>query len=218
MPTPIISLDLETTGLEPEHHAPWEIGWAVAVHDAADRTVTVLQRQSWFISLQDSARLDPVALRIGGFDRYTGIEATGRRLPWWAIQGLLFTDLEMARGVAQHEMPYVNGSFDEKVKAPPTHLIGACPQFDHRMLERWLGWAHRHWHHHLVDVETLMAGRHQLVPPYSTDEMTELACGERWENPWGTKHQALADVRWNLELYAHALNAELIVPDALENP
>lgn len=218
MPTPIISLDLETTGLEPDHHGPWEIAWATALHDVEDGTVTVLGRQSWFVSLTGRERLDPAALRIGGFDRYTSIEAAGRRLPWWAIQGLLFSDLDVLRAAAKESMPYENGHDDTRVPAPPVHLIGACPQFDHRMLERWLGWAHRHWHYHLIDVETLIAGKHGWAPPYNTETMTLFACGPDWENPWGRKHHALADVRWNLELYAHALNAELIIPDALENP
>ena len=100
MPTPIISLDLETTGLEPSIHGPWEIAWATALHDVEDGTVTVLARQRWFVSLNGTEQLDPVALRIGGFDRYTGLEAAGYRLPWWAIQGLLFADLDTLRAVA----------------------------------------------------------------------------------------------------------------------
>nr|HMS81108.1 efflux RND transporter permease subunit [Burkholderiaceae bacterium] len=69
-------------------------------HDVEDGTVTVLGRQSWFVSLTGRERLDPAALRIGGFDRYTSIEAAGRRLPWWAIQGLLFSDLDVLRARA----------------------------------------------------------------------------------------------------------------------
>jgi oligoribonuclease (3'-5' exoribonuclease) len=217
MPTPIISLDLETTGLDPDRHGPWEIAWATALHDTDAHTVTVINRAQWFISLNGTEQLDPVALRIGGFQkRYADISAAGRRLPWWAIQGMLFSDLDIVRSEAALAMPYVNGHSDERHPAPKTHLIGAVPQFDHRMLERWLGWNHQHWHYHLVDVETLSAGWLGIAPPFDTKDMTVRMLGHGWQNPWGNIHEALADVRWNLELYAKATNATLVIPPDME--
>jgi oligoribonuclease (3'-5' exoribonuclease) len=212
MLTPIISLDLETTGLEPSRHGPWEIAWAVAVHDTERKQVRVLNRQQWFVSLTGNEQLDPVALRIGGFhERYAQLSAQGRRLPWWAIHGLLMDDLTaLSATVAE--------TLEDGVHTPPTHLVGACPQFDHRMLERWLGWAHRHWHHHLIDVETLLAGKHQLPYPINTKHLTELACGPDWVNPWGAQHEALADVRWNLELYREVYEIQLVIPDTMKGP
>lgn len=217
MPTPIISLDLETTGLDPSIHGPWEIAWATALHYPTIREIHVVNRQSWFVSLNGTEALDPIGLAIGGFmERYADPSAHGRRLPWWGIQHQLFEDLAQLRTAGMLDQPYLDGHSDKRVELPATHLIGACPQFDHRMLERWLGWAHRHWHHHLIDVETLMAGKHEMAPPYNTAEMTRLALGDHPTNPWGRKHEALGDVRWNLELYAHVYDAALIIPDALE--
>lgn len=208
---PIISLDLETTGLDPDRHGPWEIAWATCLHDTDRRELRMLSRARYFVSLNGTEQLDPVALRIGGFmDRYAHPSSHGKRLPWWAIQHQLLDHLTALNETAAEPL-------DDGVHTPPTHLVGAVPQFDHRMLERWLGWNHRHWHYHLIDVETLSAGWLGIAPPFNTNDMTIRMLGPNWSNPWGAQHEALADVRWNLELYAKAMSVQLIIPADLDN-
>lgn len=203
---PLISLDTETTGLDPERHAPWELGYLTAVHNRQHKTVTVLHARAFNLQLPTKTQFDPVALRIGGFiERYA---ATGARprVPWWLVQNQLDRDLEQLRTFAVEDLTSIDPSADV-IKLAPTHLVGAVPQFDHRMLERWLGWDHRRWHYHHIDVETLCAGKYQLPYPLSTDVLTE-----RVLPGWDTsrKHQALADARWALHLYAAAYDATVL--------
>lgn len=204
---PLISLDLETTGLEPSTHAPWEMGWITAYHDQEHNELVVERARQVVLTLDPEARIDPVALRISGFRERYAAAGHRPRLPWWIAQELLFSDLDALRTKTAKFMPYENGHDDERVKLPPTHFVGACPQFDHRMLERWLGWAHRHWHYHLIDVETLCAAKFGLHYPLDTTELTAKVLG-----PWddSRKHEAIADARWNIHLYAAAYGCNVI--------
>jgi oligoribonuclease (3'-5' exoribonuclease) len=200
---PIISLDLETTGLEPGKHVPWEIAWTTALHrydDDGDHLI-VHNERSFFLTLSQDAVIDPVALKVGGFmERYAS--ATTPRLQWWAVQSELLADIAAIRLAAE------NGNGDNV--NPATHFIGAVPQFDHAMLANWLSWSHRHWHYHLIDVETLAAGHLGIRAPIDTDVLTErLLPGYDSSR----KHQAAADVAWNLALYAAVYSAEIVDAD-----
>jgi hypothetical protein len=192
---PIISLDTETTGLEPAIHAPWEIAWTTAIHDTAERTVTLMRRREFTLNLPSDVRTDPVGLEIGRF-----AERWSPGLDGWQMVEWLRVDVDELR----------DESFLSADEAPAAvHFVGAVPQFDHRMLERWLGWSHRLWHYHLIDVETLCAGRFGMTPPFDTVELTQLVL-PGWDD--SEKHTAAGDVRWNLAMYAAAYDAEVVDP------
>ncbi len=205
--TPIISLDLETTGLDPSRHAPWEIAWRTAIHyeHEDERRLYVLDGHRSFLDVGNAA-CDPVGLDVGGFwSRY--VEAPQ---PWNRVQRRLLDSLEHLIDSSRALWTAANQSvYPIPSAAMNVHLVGAVPQFDHRMLERWLGWSHRHWHYHLIDVETLVAGKFGIRPPYNTDELTRAALGD-WDD--SHKHEAAADVRWNLAMYAAAYDLTITQP------
>lgn len=185
---PLISLDLETTGLEPGRHAPWEIAWFTAMH-RTDRAELIIADTAQAFLFFDAA-CDPAALEISRFwERYPHDASASTH--WAVVQARLRNHLAVLRTRATPDVP--------------VHLVGTCPQFDHRMLERWLGWNHDLWHYHLIDVETLLAGSHNLPPPYSTEQLTQIM-EERLDLRWdrANQHEAGRDALWNLHLYAAA--------------
>lgn len=215
--TPIISLDLETTGLDPSRHAPWEIAWRTAIHAEhnGQRRLHILDAHEAFLDV-DSAACDPIGLDVGGFwRRYPQEQSRPAPKPWWEVQRRLLATLDSAVTVARSMWDSVAldptpANASERASAcRDVHFVGAVPQFDHRMLERWLGWSHRHWHYHLIDVETLVAGKFGIRPPYNTDELTRAALGD-WDD--SHKHEAAADVRWNLAMYAAAYDLTITQP------
>lgn len=75
------------------------------------------------------------------------------------------------------------------------HLVGAVPSFDAMFLTKLL---HREglvpaWHYHLIDVETLIAGRLGLQPPQTSDDLSR-AIGVNPDD--FERHTALGDARW----------------------
>lgn len=209
--TPIISLDLETTGLDPTKHVPWEIAWTTAIHfeGGTQRELHIYDSYQAFLAGVDDAACDPVGLDVGGFHRrYPQSTNTGIR-PWHAVQQALVAHLDQVVDAAAHRWREANpNTYPTSADVYRVHLVGAVPQFDNRMLERWLGWSHSLWHYHLIDVETLIAGRLGIRPPFDTDEMTRLALGDDWND--SRKHEAAADVEWNLALYARAYDLAII--------
>ena len=197
MLVPLISLDTETTGLDPARHAPWEIGWVTAVHDTTARTIRPISGRSFFLPIPDDAAVDPYALEVGRFAaRYDRENVT----PWYGVLGELTADLDGLHDAAA------------SAKREQAILLGMVPQFDHRMLERWLGWDHRLWHYHLVDVETLAAGKLGLHPPYSSTEILDWALGTRGRSEFegSLRHTALGDAAVTLEVYASVNTADII--------
>lgn len=199
--TPIISLDLETTGLDPSRHAPWEIAWQTAIHYEEGDDRLLIRQRTWRAFLDvSSAAADPQGLAVGRFwDRYDGVFTE----TWASIQRRLIADIEAAKdGAAALWRADNQRTFPVPGQCYQVHLVGAVPQFDNRMLERWIGWSHGLWHYHLIDVETLVAGKLGIRPPFDTDELTRRALGDDWDD--SHKHEAAADVAWNLALYAAA--------------
>ena len=198
--TPIISLDLETTGLDPAKHAPWEIAWKTAIHyeDGDDRRLIIRDAMRAMLDVSTAAA-DPRGLEVGRFwERYDHREL----LSWPLVQFHLIRQIEALKDATMKLWRSVNArAFPVPQQCYTVHLVGAVPQFDNRMLERWIGWSHGLWHYHLIDVETLVAGKLGIRPPYDTDELTRRALGE-WDD--SHKHEAMADVEWDLALYASA--------------
>ncbi len=191
-PTPLLFMDMETTGLRPDIHVPWELGYAVASHDTVNDALFVAYGGQSFIKVSDEAmRLaDPTALAIGGFHRR--YDAKNAITPERAAEILRLAADSIAHSCANPA-------------APKPYLVGAVPSFDSNMAcIHWLGWpgfGAGAWHYHLIDVENLVAGRQRIPPPYSSAALSE-AVGVSPDRP--DKHTALGDVKWAIELYAAA--------------
>lgn len=203
---PLISLDTETTGLEPAVNAPWEVAWTTALHDTGASTLTLYRSQSHLLTLAENVQMHPIALRVSKFaERYLADDTPGERYPIEVI-ALLASDCENINDDCRIIADALTDS-----RCTVLHLIGAVPQFDHRMLERWLGWAHPMWSYHLIDVETLLAGALKITPPFNTYELTDRAMeilGVVWDD--SRKHEAAHDVSWNLHLYAAAYGLRIV--------
>lgn len=186
-PVPLIFLDTETTGLQPDIHTPWEIGWVTAVHDPVDDLLLIVDRYQATVPLsyQEGMRADDKALEIGGHSRRGHVNLRER-------EGVVY-DLKSA---LQKVSAF---AYTEDVP----HFVGAVPGFDHAMLcMNWLGWpgfGKGLWHYHLIDVENLAAGVLRLPPPWSADDLTErMGLTPRGDE----KHTAYGDAVWAMDMYA----------------
>jgi oligoribonuclease (3'-5' exoribonuclease) len=192
--TPLIFLDTETTGLQPDRHTVWDVAWTTAVHDT--QRGLLIRRRSFearvpltFIQRENA---DPVALTIGRYDDR-------------GASGLMEKEAVIAELTA--DVARIVEGTDCKVP----HLVGAVPSFDHTMLCRnWLGWpgfGEGLWHYHLVDVEVLAAGRLMIAPPYNSSDLTT-ALGVIVDQE--SKHTAMGDVRWAVDMYAAVYDLEVV--------
>ena len=187
-----VFIDTETTGLDPDRHAIWEV--ALITPDGNEHV--------WQFPV-DEMSADPFALDIGRYwDRrwsddndvpvltaiYGAHERRSRRKNF-PDEGRA---IRPSRVWAQHFRDLTAGC----------HLAGAVVSFDEerlRRLLRSLGVLPR-WHYHLQDIETLiigyLRGRGDAVPdlPWKSDEISRLIGVE----PPGAldRHTALGDARW----------------------
>lgn len=181
MSSKIVSLDLETTGLDPRFHRAWEIGIA-----AEDGT-----KMHYHVPPANFVMASPEALQVGGlYERFTWPEgpdahdlrsvhfrADSENVPFDIVN-----KLEVAVAIAE-------------VTAGAT-LLGACVHFDADFLSIFLrehGLAPA-WNHRYLDLGSFCAGAWQSEAPLSTKTIEE-----RYPNP--DKHNAYADAVWNLDVY-----------------
>lgn len=189
--TPLIFLDCETTGLCPDIHAPWEIAWQTAVHDGKRLELVAGYQSRIDLAADVLLCADETALQIGRFaERYISPQPSAHMLTW--------LQADIARVMRRAETTQV------------PHLVGAVPSFDHNMLCMnhlgWPGFGEGLWHYHLIDVETLAAGKLGIAPPYSSSDLTA-ALGVTVDEE--TKHTAMGDVNWAVQLYAAVYELEV---------
>jgi hypothetical protein len=191
--TPLIFLDTETTGLQPDRHTIWEIAWATALHDQVSEKLHLVRRRQATVPLP--------------FDKWAGADAKALEIGRYGERG---TD-----GLAEKETVIMWLQQDtanvQREAGGLVHLVGACPWFDHNMLAmNWLGWpgfGEGMWHYHLVDVEALAAGKTGIAPPYKSSELTD-ALGCKVDDK--DKHTAMGDVNWAISLYAAVYKLEVV--------
>jgi hypothetical protein len=185
-------VDTETTGLDPDRHAIWEV--ALITPDGNEHV--------WQFGPVDEMAADPFALNIG---RYWD-----RRWPHD------ITEVSHIDAVYEAHTPKSRRkNFPDRGRAitpGPTwsrrfrdltaglHLAGAVVSFDEERLRRLL---HRHgvlhrWHYHLVDVEALAAGKLGIEPPWDSDDLSA-ALGITVSDD--ERHTALGDARWARAIY-----------------
>lgn len=213
---PLVFLDTETTGLRPDVHVPWEVGWITAVHYVAAAgtgeggVIEVHERRAYQVRLAAHERLraDPNALRVGHFAERYLVERSADEPN--DVMRQLTADVMHARTMArsaQGPMEDLRDGGDEPL--PACYLVGAVPSFDHNMLTRWLGWpdfGEGLWHYHLIDVETLAAGMTRMPPPINT-RILNLMLGIAEDDD--AKHTALGDSVWAMNVYAEVYHAKI---------
>jgi hypothetical protein len=180
----VVWLDCETTGLDPERHEIWELGFIV----------DVLPGQEWEFQLPvDLSRADPTGLRIGRF--YERRYVIAPHIP--------VADLCRWRNTPDSEWVITTPRECAEIVArllDGEHMVGAVPSFDAAFLSRWLR-ANGHaptWHYHLVDVENLAAGKLMIEPPWNSDDLTR---GLGLEVDEAGRHTAMGDARWAKRMY-----------------
>lgn len=194
MSAPVVFVDTETTGLDPERHQIWELAIIMGEGD----------EYAWQLPV-DLSRADPNGLRVGRFYERrakigkTSNVATLHRVQWprpgtiepkWDAVGLPVA--ATAATVAR----LLDGN----------HVVGAVPSFDAAFLGPWLR-AHGHaatWHYHLVDVEALAAGQLQAEPPWNSQDLSR---GVGVDPKGFDRHTALGDARWAKAIYEAVIGA-----------
>lgn len=204
MTPPIVFLDTETTGVQPDRLA-WEVAMIRRDGDCQDEITFMVD-----IDLSDA---DPFGLRVGRFyERHPyGMYLSGRVPdPFVAVKD--DDQFLRPRDAAEAVARWTHGA----------HIVGAVPNFDTEVLGRLLR-AEKllpAWHYHLVDVENLavgyLAGRRAewvaatdepgsqspwplTPPPWSSEDLSRL-CGVEPAGP-DERHTALGDARWAMRLY-----------------
>jgi hypothetical protein len=214
--TGLVFVDSETTGLdESRGHEMWELALIVREVDAQSGYVDDTE-YLWQLPV-DLTKADLIALNVGGFHE--------RRLP--PPPGLDNRRAALAgtgwpNGLQQCRVP----DDDENVAAVAArvadltwgrHLVGAVPDFDARMMRKFLRRNDQleGWHYHLLDVEALAVGaiaeqvrgeqnpmadlfRAKIAIPYKS---TELGLHFGVETREAEKHTAMGDARWARDLY-----------------
>lgn len=172
-------VDLETTGLDPEVHEPWEVALKTFVLDpeagTLDRrdTYTAFPVHSLATASSDALRLTSYYDRVRRDDTvFTATE-------------------EVAHEVA--------------VRTAGHHLVGAVPSFDAAFLNRMLrdnGLAPA-WHYHLMDVEAIAVGATGWRGPWKSDDLSKRLGVDPERFP---RHTAMGDVDWAVAMFAAALS------------
>ncbi len=178
----LVSLDIETTGLDPARHEMWEL----ALIDVYTNVVIAFQLPA---TLKNA---DPAALVVG--DYYERQDPTKFFCKFGEeIQALAYLEQREAHERAAEIV---------KMTAGKT-LLGACVHFDVSFLDPWLrmygfvpAWSHRY-----LDLGSFFGGKLGMDSPASTHRMAEAVPND---NP----HTALGDAAWNIEVYRSVVGLE----------
>ena len=212
--TGICFVDCETTGLDPDRHAIWEV--ALITPDGNEHV--------WQFPVDEMAA-DPFALNIGRYwDRRWGTDNEVK--PWDAVYDA-HTPKSRRKNFPDEGRairPGLDWCRHFRDLTAGCHRVGAVVSFDEERLRRLL---HRNeilhrWHYHLVDVEALAAGwlagsftacqsvgdpeadgptvkeARLAVPPWDSNALS-LAVGVDPED--FDQHTALGDAKWARAIY-----------------
>ncbi|MDJ0342198.1 hypothetical protein QMK19_03230 [Streptomyces sp. H10-C2] len=202
-PWPLASTDIETTGLDPIRHSPWEIA---VIRRETDGTEN---RHLWQLRLTDhELRIaEPKALEISRYhERIAVPEGADAADMTPTLQGGAPLPLDWA-DAAQQVWHALDGAV----------MIGSNAHFDASFLHRYLSMGRDPWHYRPVCVATMAAGyKHAMRNtlraaggevresddpgmPFSSRDLS------RWMGvePPGpdTAHTAMADAEWALALH-----------------
>jgi oligoribonuclease (3'-5' exoribonuclease) len=177
----LISVDIETTGLDPQRHEIWEIA-CVRVKDGA--------RIGWKLPFYKLAEAEPSALLVGDFyangcpdpdyckSTVKSFYNSGKRR--------IEPETSLPGAVAEEVAKFLNGAT----------LLGCSVHFDAEFLRAWLSQRNQcaTWHHRHLDLGSFAAGAWGAKSALSGKAMSD-----RYPNP--DAHNAMADALWNVQVY-----------------
>jgi hypothetical protein len=186
----LISLDTETTGLDPAQHEVWEV--ALVDTESTD--------EWWFeFPVRDLAAADPGALRINDYyarcsvpSGFSIAQGTGPGVP--STPDVQDDDGQM--GYAPERLAFIVA----RVTADAT-LLGCNVAWDAQMVAKLLrsyGQAPA-WKHRFLELGSYAAGPLNKRRPLSTNELSK-----RFGEP-DDVHTALSDARWNVSVYRNLM-------------
>jgi DNA polymerase III epsilon subunit-like protein len=207
--TKLCFIDTETTGLDPDRHAIWEV--ALITPDGAEHV--------WQFPVDEMAA-DPFALNIGRYwERRWG---TPKEVD--VLDAIYHAHDARSRrknfpGEGRAIRPSEEWAHRFRDLTAGCHLAGAVVSFDEERLRRLLhslGVLHR-WHYHLVDVEALAVGYLHGLHARGRGGVTDaIANGDVPSLPWKSddlsaalgvtisdedRHTALGDAKWARAIY-----------------
>ena len=194
-------VDTETTGLDPHRHEIWEVGLILRHGTTLDDGTTSWgpdEGYLWQLPV-NLAAADLIALNIGRYGERRHPAAGDPRERERALVGRQQLQPVPPVRLADDDLAAWADLFMHLTWG--AHLVGAVPDFDARRLGDLLL---RHgstpaWHYHLVDVETLVAGKLGVTPPWRSDDLsTALGVPPPDETQ---RHTALGDAVWARNLY-----------------
>lgn len=173
----IIFLDTETTSLDRRTREIWEIGWI-------KRTSNEDLERHMFIEV-DLEFADIASLRIGDYFRRHP-DPYRKRIP------------EQFNGTGAISAGQAAKRIAEEFQGAT--IVGAVPSFDEESMAGLLYRAGMTptWHYHLVDIESMAAGRLQVKPPWNFNTLLSAFGLEYTETE---RHTALGDARMVRDLY-----------------
>lgn len=190
MSAPLIFIDCETTGLDPEVAELYEVGAIVrTVEEQPGRTVTTDENFHWFLSPQHLETATPEALAIGGYYE---------RHPYGDTFFLSDGGVPLQKVANPHDF---SREFEALTRGAT--LVGANVRFDERFLNDYLRKYHRvpGWHFRLCDVEALTQGYMGLERPLGLAK-----CANVLEIPNDYEaHTALDDAKLARDVYDRVL-------------
>ncbi len=180
--TRVISVDLETTGLDDQSHAIYEASFASLYADGARRT-----RTFWLeLSVDELRAASPTALAVGRYHERMAA-ASARATVVRVAQRSMFAD-EIHRLLARQVLLASNIVFDAS--------------FLRTFFRRYASSADvSPWHFKAVCVQDRLAGHLGVAPPYDYGELARrVGCP-----PPAHRHSSAVDAEWNLDVYEATL-------------
>jgi hypothetical protein len=181
----VVFLDTETTGLDADRHELWDI--AIIEEDGTEH--------EWHVHPQHLYRADETAIRLTRY--YERVAAAGTRE---VVRKEGYPEREVKRQESAFWTPTGRRRIAWEIAnlTANKHIVGAVPSFDVPFLRAFMGEDGTAgyvpaWHYHLIDVETLIAGRLRLAPPFDSDDLSRAIGVEPEEFE---RHTAIGDARW----------------------
>jgi hypothetical protein len=191
---PLVFLDTETTGTDPERHHVFEVAMIRPGPPGAPD-------EAWNLWIEgvSLATADPAALRINHFYE--------REPDYALVKGIGVGSTVPPTG----ELTVVRPGTAARIVAKVTsgcHIVGAVPSFDATFLTALLrleGLVPA-WHYHLCDVEALVAGYLRIEPPWKSYDLYR-AVGV--DPDIYEQHTALGDARMARDVYRAVMDETL---------
>jgi hypothetical protein len=173
-------VDTETIRLQPGRHVVWEIG--VLVYDTETDFIEDFET---YQAVPDLALAEPIALKVGGYRERIANDLAG------APAGTCF---QKGRGLIDRRMVLagLRGLLAGRI------IAGSKPSFDMEHLAVFFDGEPPSWHHHPIDIPSMILGRlvHTGLPPMWGSHQLSTAIGV-YPASYG-RHTAFGDCQWAL--------------------